>query len=383
MAFGLTAVGFNPKRLTDIRAELDAEIRAAFGNNTRTDDESVIGVLTGIVAEQLAYAWEEMERAALVAHVLGAAGTYLDDLVGLANIQRLGATYSEATLTLTGTPSTAVPAGSQVRDSSGTVWTTTALATIGGGGTTTVTARPDSTGPIRALAGTLTEIVTPVSGWSSVTNAADATLGRTQESDAALRVRFLGAFRSTNGSSDEAIRAALLRVSGVTEALVISNRSDITDSEGRPPHSVECIVAGGDDQAVADAIWAAIPAGIQPYGTTESDSVTDSAGDTQTVLWTRPSDLNIYFEVHYSVLPSAPADVEALVQAELLAYGASFLIGQDVVPLEFIQRVETTGLRTFELRTGTASSPTAEAEVSVSRRQRADFDSSRIAFVRS
>jgi len=114
---------------------------------------------------------------------------------------------------------------------------------------------------------TLDTILTPVSGWISVEQPAAGIDGTDVESDASLRVRRVPGTRSGTGTED-AIREAIYRVSGVSSALVVSNRTDAADFESRPPHSVEAIVSGGNAADVAAAIWSTIGAGIAMYGGT-------------------------------------------------------------------------------------------------------------------
>jgi len=388
MPFGLTLSGFNPARLEDVRQAIVDDLVAAFGQNIRTDSDSVFGQLIGIFAERYADLWEHSEDVYSSAYLGSAQGQSLDDLVALAGISRLGATFSVATLTLSGTPATIIPAGSVVRDPvTLTRWVTSALATIGGGGTIDVLASPETTGAIVALSGTLTEIVTPVTGWASVSNALDADVGRSAESDSDLRARFILSFRIGGGSSDEAIRAVLLSIDGVTECSVVSNRSDMVDADGRPPHSFEAIVRGGADQDIFDAIWVAQPAGIQSYGFNTNGTTLDSLGGVQAVGFTRPVVVPIYIRVLYEFDVEAGVideqNIEDAARDEILAFGSSFQTGQDVIPFKFIQHIETDGFLSMTFNVGTIAVPTFDDPLVLSARQLADFDSSRVAFVRT
>lgn len=388
MPFGLTLQGFNPARLDDVRQAIIDDLIAVFGQNIQTGADSVLGQLIGIFAERYADLWETSEDVYASAYLGSATGQALDDLVALAGISRLGATFSSVVLTLAGTPATIIPAGSVVRDPvSQTRWVTAALATIGVGGTVDVEANPETTGPIVALSGTLTEIVTPVSGWASSTNALDADTGRISETDAALRVRFILSFRIGGGSSDEAIRAVVLRVDGVTECTVVSNRSDAVDADGRPPHSVEAIVRGGVDQDVIDALWVSAPAGIEIFGTNVSGTALDSIGDPHDVSFTRPVSVPIWIRVLYELDPDAGiVDVgalEDLALEEILDYGSTFQTGQDVIPFKFLQRIDTDGFLSMTFNVGLSVSPAFDDPIEINARQLADFDSSRVVFVKT
>lgn len=79
-------------------------------------------------------------------------------------------------------------------------------------------------GPIPVPANTLTQIVTPLAGWTSLTNSEEGTLGRFVETDAALRLRRLQSLKLLGRGTVEAIRAQLL-AAGATSALVFENRT--------------------------------------------------------------------------------------------------------------------------------------------------------------
>lgn len=71
---------------------------------------------------------------------------------------------------ISGTPATSIAAGSQA-SSNGYVFQTTATVVIGSGGTVNANFQAvDYQGPINVGIGTLDTIVTPISGWASVTN---------------------------------------------------------------------------------------------------------------------------------------------------------------------------------------------------------------------
>src|SRR5262249_36114068 len=92
------------------------------------------------------------------------------------------------------------------------------------------------TGPLPAPAGTLTVIDTPVAGLSSVTNAADAILGRNQETDSELRIRREEELRAAGKGTVDAIRALLLEVLNVVQAKVLQNHSGRPGRGGRAAH---------------------------------------------------------------------------------------------------------------------------------------------------
>lgn len=131
---------------------------------------------------------------------------------------------------------------------------------------TEIAAESVETGAVQGLANTITTIVNAISGWDRVENFVDATLGLAEETDAALRTRRETALSGLGNATLEAIRADLLLVTSVTEALVFENDTDAAVGS-RPPHSVEAVVEGGAVGAKATALFNSKAAGIATHGT--------------------------------------------------------------------------------------------------------------------
>lgn len=376
---GLTSAGFVTKRIDDIRTELEGDFRDAFGNNVQVDSQSVFGQIIGIMSEREAALWELAEQVYGAGFLTTASGAALDQLGALAGVTRPPAVFSQVTLRLGGTNGTVIPAGSRARDPVLlTEWITQAPATIVAG-VADVVAIPATAGPIVGLAGTITAIATPVSGWNTVTNLLDAAVGRDAYNDAAYRNLIHLTMRSGGGSSVDGMRALLLRVDLVTEVAVVENATDLPDIDGRPSHSFEAVVRNGADADIAQTIWSAKPAGITMVGSS-SMVIVDAAGDNQTVYFSRPTDRNIWVDVTYEPGDGFPTDGEALIEAAILSYGGTFVMGKDVFSIQIAQQIEVPGLESMLIEVGIAASPSAD-RVIIPRTHLARFDSSRIVFV--
>ena len=84
--------------------------------------------------------------------------------------------YSTVVVTCSGTPTTIIIAGSQVETSTGFIFQNALPGTISGGGTVDIIFTSVTSGAVPCPIGAITTIVTPISGWASVTNAAAQTL---------------------------------------------------------------------------------------------------------------------------------------------------------------------------------------------------------------
>lgn len=270
----------------------------------------------------------------------GAIGAGLSRLVMLNGIARKAAQFSTAPITLSGTPGTVIAAGKLIASLSDPTippFATAASYTIGGGGTITGNAICTVAGPTNAASGDLTVIQTSVPGWTNVTNTSPATPGILLEQDPALRARRMLSVAIPSQSMLDGLYAALANLPGVSQAAVYENPTGATDSKGLPPHSIQCIVDGGVNADIANAIWTKASMGATKVGAV-SATVTDAQGNPQTQNW----DVPIFTDVYVTVKLSAPAGSVpgwtpnatqiALIQGALFAYGQAIArIGQNIV----------------------------------------------------
>ena len=236
------------------------------------------------------------------------------------------------------------------------------------------------TGPTQALFGTLTEIVNPISGLDSVKNTeADGVLGRNIETDAELRLRREKEVEQAGAATVETIRAGLLDVDNVTQAIVFENDSLVTDINGLPPKSMKCFVDGGDDQEIADKIWDKKGGGIKFVGDI-TKQVEDSQGIVHDVPFSRPTDKDIF--VIIDIIGDSTYGGNIAVIAQVLAYGATLSVGSDAIAhgsagLEtFVSQVA--GITDISIKWGFAPVPTVDDNLIISINELAKFDSSRI-----
>lgn len=381
--YGVTATGFVAKPAADIRAELEAQFRTTFGNGIDLTPDSVFAQLIGIFADRLADLWQASQVLYTNAFPDGASGVALDQICALTGVSRLPATRTEVNVTLSGTPLTVIPAGSRASIvGAGTVFETVSIHVIGAGGTIPGVMRAIETGPKPAPAGTLTQIVTPVAGWSAVTNAADHfSLGRDLESDAALRLRRDLSLRALGSASATAIRAAVAEIAGVTSVRVFENATNVTDASGIPPNSFEVVALGGLNTSIAQTIWDRKPIGVGTFGNTSATAI-DQAGSGHVVNFSRPVSVNAWVTVNVRALASAPTDLADRIRAAIALFGdqrikpGDPLISAALVPTVFA--VDPSIIDVPSVLIGLAVGPTLPTTITPTVRQVLDLDSSRV-----
>lgn len=244
----------------------------------------------------------------------------------------------------------------------------------------------EETGSTDAPADTLSVIETPVGGWDSTVNPLDALLGQDPETDEEFRNRRNEQVAEAGAATPPAILADVLAINDVTAVVLFQNNTAVTDPEGRPPHSVDIVVQGGDEDEIAEVIFDTVGAGITFVGAI-SKIVTDSQGFMNTIKFSRPDEVDIWVEVDLNIDPELfPVDGTTQVRDAILAYGLQLTIGQDIVvfgsePALSCAFGDVPGILDYAIRVGTAVSPTLDDNVEIEPREVPVFDSSRITVV--
>lgn len=134
------------------------------------------------------------------------------------------------------------------------------------------------------------------------------------ESDAAFRVRRRIELSDQGATTQGAMRAALSKLAGMQAVRVISNRTMLTDANGRPPKSVEAIVLGTTTvPLLTQTIWDNLAAGIETHGTTTS-AITDSEGHTQVIKYSVAAPVSWYVRISAEVDEGSFAGVDVVKQ---------------------------------------------------------------------
>ncbi len=391
--------GFHAFGLDAWKAAIESLWQTAFGSSidlsATSPDGQVIGGLTGFYTdlEQLA------ETVYLGRSPSGSVGAGLSRLVQLNGISRKPAQFSTAPVTLGGTPGTVIPAGSLVgsaTDPTKPTFQTSGTSpaddlTIGGGGTVTGQIVCTVAGPTTLPAGAL-QILTVISGWTSAVTTADAAPGIQVEADPALRARRAASVAMPSQALSDGLQAALLNLSGVTDAVVYLNNSETIDSNGLPPHSVNAIILGGSASDIANTIWLKSSMGVTKVGA-QTLTVVDTQGNPQLMQWDLPTDLDGYITIKLDRTPTNIAYIQAQFGAAIVAYYAvdgdlPTKIGVNIFWADILTPVNALGLTGRQglpsitnVFLGSAASPTLQVDLVVLYNQLAVLDTSRILVV--
>ena len=329
-ALQITPNGVEVPQSVDIRAGVLADTNEAFGGDLdivtpSTPQAYLADNLTQNIVDanaQVAYFVNQVDPA-------NAEGRMQDAIARIYFLERKGATSSVVQAQLVGQSGVVMPAGQLAEDDSGNIWESDGEVTFPlGGGNATVQFSCRTTGPIQLGIGELTRIAQTFNGWDAITNLGPATVGSNVESRASFEARRKESIAKNGRGTPPAIRSAVWDVEGVLDVFAYDNFTNAVLPYGATnynlaPHSIYIGVIGGDDEAVAQAIWSKLDAGCDMNGNTTVE-IQDTDGYTYPypsydITFNRPTSLPIKFEVKIANSTSLPADVSDLVKAAVIS----------------------------------------------------------------
>lgn len=325
-----------------ILEQVENEYKTTFGADLIVTPETPQGAL--IASETLARVAVADNNAALANQINPniAGGVYLDAIMALTGSSRNAATHSTVLCTLTGVEGTLIPAGSQASETgsgNANLFASVGAVTIPPGGSiSNVPFQSVVTGPIPANSGTLTQIVSDVLGWETITNPVGATLGQDTQSDVAARSFRRKTLFAQGVSLSGAIIAAVRAVEGIKSVSFLENIANSTQTisgVSMVAHSIYVCVAGtgfsNDD--VAAAILSKKSAGANfnngASGSPQSVAVTDPySGQVIDVLFDIADDVAIAVQTTVSA-NSSIQDPETAVKKAIVDYANGDINGEN------------------------------------------------------
>jgi len=329
LAAQISSTGISGPSYADIFAQLQNAYWSIYGTDADLDADSQDGQFLAILAQAI---YDCNQTAIAVYNAFSPAtaqGAGLSSVVKINGVRRLVPTNSTVAVVITGTYGTPINGGVIEDDLNlDTQWSIPDGTTIGIGGTVDVTATCLTPGAVTAGIGTLTEIVTPIFGWTGVTNSAAATPGSPVEADATLRQRQSVSTSIPAQTPLENIYANVANVPGVERLRMYENDTDATDGNGIPSHSISAVVQGGTTADICQAIFAVKNPGTGTYGTT-SDTIIDENGVPDTIRYFVLAEERMLVDITLQPLTGWSTSTEILIQVAIAAFLNSLGIGVD------------------------------------------------------
>ncbi len=282
----------------DVLNYLNDACRRIFGNDIYLEPDSQDYQANAEVADL----WADVANLAQYVYnnrsIQFAKGVSVDGLLKINGLKRLKASRSVVILTCAGTPGTVIKNGI-VTDSIGDVMWELENAVIPESGSVDVYAMCRTAGQMYADAGTLTQIVTQTRGWESVTNKANAIVGKDIETDAAAKARQAISTARPSKTVLQGLIGGIAEIPGVLRYRVYENDTGETDEHGIPEHSVCCVIEGGDAVEIGNEIYLRKTPGCGTYGDVEVEVVLENPelDNPPPMCFFRPSYIDIFVRV--------------------------------------------------------------------------------------
>lgn len=309
-----------------------------------------------------------------------ATGVFLDAINSLYFIDRK---VSQATLVdcvCTGLKGTVIPFGAIAQDESGNQFRCmeNGGATIDGTGQVTAQFASVEHGALDVKANTVTQIVTVIAGWDSVTNPAAGITGNDRESDAEFRERAAESVAINAHGTVSALESSLANIDDVIDVKVLENYSNVEKTQygiAIEPHSIAVCISGGEDSAIAEAIYRKKDAGCGTTGETTVSYYDSefSANYAYSVVRPASTPFNIKIVFYASSMDSDVMDeIKAALVSDVIGEGDNSRIGlgETVYSDRFrsvIRTVTTQAIKSVSL--GLGESPTYDDYVTINANQ--------------
>ena len=345
--------GFKRKSYNELLEEIHTEARLKFGDDINLSVTSPLGIILYLYAWFLNIVWGLAESVYYSGFISTATGNSLDRLLPYGGTRRIQAEYATGEIKITGTANTTIPAGFIVSTPLDIFFETVEDCLLDSNGVGVAGIQAVEIGASgNVLANTITVVVNPDANVTSVTNEEATSGGRSKETDEEARERFTS-IESRGASTIDSIYSAVIDVPGVRTVRIFENDTDETDTNGRPPHSFETLVLGGETQDVAEAIFSKKPVGIQSHGSTTA-TVQDLSGTDRTINFSYATVQNIYVRATVTRDNTFPEDGAEQVRTQILQYiggldetGDTYPglgLGEDVILSTCIRNIKVEGI---------------------------------------
>lgn len=335
MPNSLDANGLQIKSTTEIVESLSSAFRAIYGQDINIESNTPDGQLIQILSQAIQDGLELLQEIYNSFDPDYAIGRTLDERCAINGIQRRSGTYTyvpvnvtvDRSVTLNGIDTVSEEEAYTVSDNQNNqfVLSTTSNLTAG---TTSLSFRAKQIGQVEVLPNTITNPVTIVLGVSSINNASGASsVGINEETDAQLRARRRISVSLTSKGYTDGLKSALLNINDVQNVNVYDNRTDVTDSDGIPPHSIWVIVEGGTNDEIGRVMNSKVSGGVGMKGS-QTVWVTQEDGYSDEYRFDRP--VNQTLSVKVNITPIGDTQIDQNYIKQQVASYFSFSPNQTV-----------------------------------------------------
>ena len=333
--FTVTNQGVITVDTSSVRSDFEQAYKTALGTTLNTDVSTAAGQLIANDTTMVTTAQQECVAIANESNPYYATGQALDVAAAFYGYYRKQGVPTTVVATLTGSSGVAIPAGAIVSDGTNQ-YSLLDATSIPSTGSVSAEFQCTTTGPIECPAGTLTEIITTISGWDSVTNPTAGIVGYNSENDNVFRDRITANF--LNKRARAILGAIIDNVAAINDVVSVVGGENPTDETATvngiemPPHSIYLTVLGGNAATIAQVIAEQKTIGAETVGNTQVAYTDPRIGYQYTYNIYRPTVVPIYVQVQYTANAYTPANADTQIMGLISEYVTNnpFKIGQTI-----------------------------------------------------
>ena len=373
---GLTSNGYTAPDTLELVENMGANAQSSWGPLIDVSTDSDLGYFNGVNAIEIANVFSDLKEFYTNLNPNNSEGRMLENICLFTGIVKQGLTYSTGVVTFTGDTGTVIPKDTvvYVDGDSSRRFTTANEVTIDSEGTARVNVTSEVQDAIAAPVGTLTQLETPITGVTSLTNTREISLGSpTVETEAKLRARRNNTLTIGGNGTPSALHAALAQLDGVTSVRIINNNTSKWVEKGttgiyRPPNSFEAIIENGFNEDIIKVLTVVSSGTSEMFGDLTA-FYTDVTGNNHLVRYSRPSELTIYATVTYTLYDEEvfPEDGEARIAVEMEEWASTeYQLGVDVlVDRLYVPIFNVPGVARATIVVGSSQEVQSDTDVSV------------------
>lgn len=307
-----------------------ADYQAAFNNelNLSLSAPSSLSTPQGQLASSTAAIIEEANETFLYQSTQTdpafAEGRWQDAIGRIYFLERIGSQPTVLQINCVGLQGVVIPVGAQIQDDGGNLYTCTVEGTISIGGSITLPFANIVPGPIAVPSTDAVSIYNAIPGWDAVA-VVSGVLGSATESRSEFETRRAATVAGNSFGAIGSIIGAVSKVPGVVDYFGYDNGTNApitVNGVTIAANSIYVAAQGGTDEAVAQAILSKKGPGCAYAGNTTvvayDSNPLYSAPIPYTVMFERPSPLEILFAVNLTNNASVPANAATLVQNAII-----------------------------------------------------------------
>ena len=330
----------------NIKSEFEEAYKGALGADLDLDSSTPQGQM--IINDTAAYVQMQQEIVNIANNysVFYASGHALDVAGSRYGYYRKQGTSTVVVATVHGAAGTTIPAGALASDGTNE-YVALDTVTLAAEGAANIQFQCTVPGNIECPAGALNTIVTPVSGWDSVSNTYDGVPGYDTESDNIFRERITANMLQKRARS--ALGAIVDNVAAISNVVSVVGRENVADTTATidgivmAPHSIYLAILGGEDKTIARVIAQQKTLGAATNGNTTVSYLDKDIGYTYQYLIQRPAQVELRVLVTYANTLYTPVDAQSRMVALIMEYVAAnpFKIGQTITGADLANALKT------------------------------------------